>query len=86
MSQQFIMVVLCVLGWFASHHLESVCEISESGANVAGEREGVRILGLPRAGGVDHVEGGEESAEVWAAARLVLGFGGGDIVFNWSGC
>jgi hypothetical protein len=43
----------------------------------------VGILGRAVTRGVDLVEGGEEGAEVWAAAGLVLGFGGFDVVFDW---
>lgn len=66
-----------------AHHFVGVGEVAEGGADVAGHGEGVGVLGLAGAGGVDVVESGEEGGEIWSSAGLlVLGLRL-DAVFHW---
>ena len=59
------------------HRRERLCETAEGGGDVAGEGDGVFVVG---GAGVDLVEGGEEGGEVGASG---LGWvGGGDVVFD----
>ena len=61
-SQQFVVVIrrLCASIITTSHHLKSVCQVPESGADIARERHGVFILRLSGTGGVDEFEGVKE--------------------------
>ena len=64
------------------HRRERLCETAEGGGDVAGEGDGVFVVGGT---GVDLVEGGEEGGEVGASGRLGGGLvwvRGGDVVFD----
>lgn len=69
-----------------AHHFVGVGEVAEGGADVAGHGEGVGVLGLAGAGGVDVVEGGEEGGQVGSSARLLILGLRLDAVFHWGMC